>query len=264
MQKQILSAAFNSRLAGWVVAVLLLVAQPGTAASLFEKLGLKSKTGTNAASGLGLSALSEEQVIQGLKEALAKGATQAVGSLGRQDGFYTNLNVRIPMPESLVKVEKTLRAVGQSQLADSFVQTMNRAAEQAVPEAAGILGNSIKQMTLADAKGILTGPTNAATLYFRRTSETNLFEKFLPIVQKTTAQAGVTSAYKQMIDKAGAGGSFLSGFIKTQAPDLDSYVTQKALDGLFKMVAEEEARIRQNPAARTTEILQKVFGATLK
>jgi len=166
------------------------------------------------------------------------------------------------MPEKLAKVEKTLRALKQEQLADDFMLTMNRAAEQAVPEAASILGNAVKQMTLADAKGILTGGTNAATLFFRRTSETNLLTRFLPIVQKATAQTGVTAAYKQMVDKT-SGGLF-SGFVKTQAPDLDGYVTQKALDGLFVMVADEERRIRENPAARTTEILQKVFGAAGK
>lgn len=246
-----------------VLAFLVGLGAPGASkgASLWEKLGLKSKSPGSGATGL--AALTEEQTIQGLKEALSKGATRAIGSLGRENGFLTNLNVRIPMPEKLASAEKTLRALRQDQIADNFIQTMNRAAEQAVPEAAQVLGDAIKQMTLTDAKGILTGGTNAATLYFRRTSETNLYEKFLPIVQKATAQTGVTSAYKQMVDKT-SGGAFLSSFVKTQAPDLDAYVTDKALDGLFKLIAEEERLIRENPAARTTELLQKVFGVAGK
>lgn len=232
---------------------------PAPAASFKDLFRKTISGGTNTPA---LTALSDDQVVRGLKEALAKGTTQAVGFLGRTNGFLTNLNVRIPMPEKLKTVEKTLRTLRQDQLADNFIETMNRAAEQAVPEAAEILGGAIKQMSVADAKGILTGGTNAATLYFRRTSETNLFTKFLPIVQKATAQTGVTASYKQMTDRA-SGGLFGS-VVKAQAPDLDGYVTQKAMDGLFLMISEEERRIRENPAARTTELLQKVFGAAAK
>ncbi len=138
---------------------------------------------------------------------------------------------------------------------------MNRAAEQAVPEAAAVLGDSVKQTSIADAKSILTGTNNAATQYFRRTSETNLFTRFHPIVQRATEQAGVTRAYKQMMDKAGAAGSLASSLLGRDSTDIDSYVTQKALDGLFLKMAEEENRIRENPAARTSDLLQKVFGA---
>lgn len=247
-----------------LIAGAVLVSLLGAAALSAQGAGLmdlfrKTAKSTNAPA---IAALSDDQVVQGLKEALAKGTTSAVNFLGRTNGFYTNLNVRIPMPEKLVKVEKTLRALKQEKLADEFMLTMNRAAEQAVPAAAGILGDAVKQMTLADAKGILTGGTNAATLYFRRTSETNLYVKFLPIVQQATAKTGVTAAYKNMTDRAGSG--VLSGFVKAQAPDLDAYVTQKALDGLFVMIAAEEQRIRENPLARTTDLLQKVFGAAAK
>ena len=162
-----------------------------------------------------------------------------------------------------VRVDRGNRAqdkLAQDKLADEFVTTMNRAAEKAVPEAAAVLGDSIKQMTMADAKAILTGSTNAATQYFRRTSETNLFERFHPIVMKATEQTGVTSAYKQMMDKASFAGSFLG----SDAGDIDSYITHKALDGLFVKIADEEQRIRENPAARATDLLQKVFGAFQK
>ena len=168
------------------------------------------------------------------------------------------------MPKNLQTVEKTLRTLRQDKLADDFVTTMNRAAEQAVPEAAAVLGDSVKQMSITDARAILTGTNNAATQYFRRTSDTNLFTRFHPIVQKATEQTGVTRAYKQMMDKAGAAGGFASSLLGKDSTDLDSYVTRKALDGLFVKIAEEEKRIRENPVARTTDLLQKVFGAVGK
>ncbi len=212
-----------------------------------------------------LAGLSQDQMVNGLKEALAKGVQQADATLGRSDGFLKDLNVKIPMPESLQKVEKTLRTLRQDKLADEFVTTMNRAAEQAVPEAAAVLGESVKQMSIADARAILTGTNNAATRYFRRTSETNLHARFLPIVQTATQKAGVTAAYKRMTDKAGGGlGGLGGGLLGQQAPDLDGYVTRKALDGLFLKIAEQEKQIRENPVARTTDLLQKVFGAVGK
>ena len=215
-----------------------------------------------------IAGLSQDQLVQGLKEALSKGVEQAIGNLGKEDGFLKDLNVKIPMPQNLQKVEKTLRALHQDQLADEFVTTMNRAAEKAVPEAASVLADSVKQMSIADASAILTGTNNAATQYFRRTSETNLFTRFHPIVQKATEEAGVTKVYKQMMDKASLGSSFGGGFgsslFSGKAPDLDSYITHKALDGLFVKIADEEKRIRENPAARTSDLLQKVFGAVTK
>jgi hypothetical protein len=230
------------------------------AASWWDRLGLGKKPATNAASGLTLNALSQDQMIGGLKEALATGVTHAVAALGKEDGFFKDQTVKIPMPERLQAIERTLRTLHQEKLADEFVTTLNRAAEQAVPEAAAVLGESVKQMTVADAQGILTGTNNAATQYFRRTSETNLYQRFLPLVQRATSQTGVTRAYKSMLDKA----SFASAFLGPGAGDLDGYVTQKTLDGLFVKIADEEKRIRENPAARTTALLQQVFGALPK
>ena len=166
----------------------------------------KKATNETAALPAGLTAsLSQDQVVQGLKEALGKGVQQAVSRLGHEGGFLTNLDVKIPMPEKLRTVEKTLRALKQDKLADEFVTTMNHAAEQAVPEAAGVFGDAVKGMSIADAKTILTGTNNAATQYFRRTTETNLYAKFLPIVKQATDQTGVTSAYKQLMEKAEGG-----------------------------------------------------------
>ena len=230
-------------------------------ADFLEFLGLGKSKSTNPPAVVGIGgALTQEQMVGGLKEALAKGVEKAVSSLGKPDGFLKDAGVKIPMPESLQRVDKALRTLGQDQLADDFVASMNRAAEQAVPAAAGVLGDAVTQMTVADARGILLGTNNAATQYFRRTSETNLFTRFHPIVQKATEQTGVTRTYKSMMGKARFGGSFLG----QEATDLDAYVTRKALDGLFVKIAEQEKVIRENPLARTTDLLQKVFGAVGK
>ena len=218
-----------------------------------------------------LAGLSQDQAVQGLKGALAKGLQGAIANLGHDGGFLTNLNVKIPMPEKLQTVEKAVRAMKQDKLADDFVNTMNHAAEQAVPEAASVFADALKQMSIEDAKGILSGPNDAATQYFQKTTQTNLYAKFYPIVQKATAQTGVTAAYKNLMAEAnvtqglGSFGSTLSSsLLGKDSMDVDAYVTNKALDGLFKMVAAEEQQIRQNPVARTTATLQKVFGALMK
>jgi hypothetical protein len=157
-------------------------------------------------------------------------------------------------------------------LADEFISSMNHAAEQAVPVAAGVFGDSIKQMSIDDAKAILSGPNDAATQYFRRTTQSNLFGMFYPIVQKATDQVGVTKEYKAMMGKVSSLNSLntINSFFGSSNPinlsttDIDSYVTTKALDGVFKMVADEEKNIRANPVARTTDLLQKVFGSVSK
>lgn len=239
-------------------------------ANLLDKLGLTSKTNFTASS---VSALPQDQIALGLKEALGKGVKQAVAQLGQTDGFLTNLNVRIAMPGKLQQVEKTLRSLKQEKLADDFVVTMNRAAEQAVPVASSVFADAVKQMSITDAKALLTGSDDAATEYFRRTTGTNLFARFLPIVKKSTDETGVTSKYKKLMERVGGGvtstnklvGTFskglnAAGYLNAETMDIDAYVTQKTMDGLFKMVADEEKKIRTNPAARTTDLLQKVFG----
>src|ERR1041385_4081499 len=179
------------------------------AAGILDSLGLgkKSTNLTSSTSGL-VAGLSQDQVIEGLKEALGKGVQNAVSQLGHDGGFLTNLNVKIPMPDKLHAAEKTLRALRQDRLVDDFVNTMNHAAEQAVPEAATVFAEAVRGMSIEDAKAILTGPTNAATQYSRRATKTNLFERFLPVVKKATDPVGVTSAYKQLMEKAGGGGGF--------------------------------------------------------
>ena len=231
------------------------------AQGFFERFGFGGSKSTPAAPLAAVTGLSQDEMIGGLRAALAKGVEHAVGALGTSNGFLADLAVKIPMPEELQQVEKTLRRLGRDRLADDFVTTLNRAAEQAVPQAAEVLGNSVKQMSLADAQKILTGTNNAATEYFRRTSATNLFTRFYPIVQGATAKTGVTGSYKQMMSKVPTA---LTAFLGTDATDLDAYVTRKSLDGLFLKIADEEKNIRENPVARTTDLLQKVFGAVRK
>lgn len=250
------------------IAASLLLSPASAPAGWLDKLGFgNTVTNLPVPGAANLGGLTETQMAQGLKEALGKGVQNAVSQLGHAGGFLTNLNVKIPVPEKLRTVEKTLRAVGQDKLADDFVGTMNHAAEQAVPVAAGVFGDAIQQMSIADAQAILTGTNTAATDYFRRTTQTNLYAKFLPIVKQATDAAGVTAAYKKFVAApadTSPFGSLAGSFMRQEAPDLDGYVTQKAMDGLFVMVADEEKRIRENPLARSTDLLQKVFGAVKK
>jgi hypothetical protein len=211
-----------------------------------------------AAGGAAAAGLSQGEVAGGLKEALTVGIRRAVDLLGQPGGFLDNPAVRIPLPPALQQVESGLRAVGQGWVADQLVATMNRAAERAVPETVGIFTDAIRSMTLDDAMGILGGPDDAAARYLRRTSGDRLQAAIRPIVEDATAAVNLTAAYKRMT--AGVGG-MLGGLLDPGSLDLDGYVTGKAVDGLFVQLGREEGRIRENPAARSTELLQKVFGA---
>lgn len=204
----------------------------------------------------GLESITNQDATTGLREALVKGSQVAVEALGKQDGFFGNGKVKIPLPESAQKVEKVMRQFGMGKQADELILTLNRAAEAAMPEAKALLVDSVKKMSVQDAKAILTGGQDSATQYFKRTTSDQLRAKFLPIVKKATAKVQLAQKYDEYAEK---GVKF--GLVKKEDANLDSYVTQKALDGLFVMVAEEEARIRKNPAEAATSILKKVFGA---
>ena len=218
---------------------------------------LKSSSTNQTGSATSLGALSQDEIVRGLKEALNRGVQQAVANLGKDGGFLNNLTVKIPMPPQLQQVEKGLRMMRQDKMADDFVATMNRAAERAVPVAAPILASAVSQMSIADAQGIHKGPNDAATQFFKKTCSPQLTGKFRPVVEKATAEVGVTGAYKNLMTKAGP----MAGFLNKESTDLDGYVTQKGLDGLFFLIAKEEEQIRQNPAARASDLLKKVFGA---
>jgi hypothetical protein len=201
--------------------------------------------------------VTDTEIAGGLKEALSKGVKFAIDNLGKEDGFYKNVRVKIPLPKSLQKLEKPLRAAGQGKAVDEFVLSMNRAAEKAVPVAIDVFVDAIKQMTFDDARKILfSGQDDSATQFFRRTSEEKLREKFRPIVEKFTEEVGVTQKYKNMVGKY----PFATQLLGKEATDLDGYVTQKALDGLFLLIADEEKKIRKDPIGRTTSLLKKVFG----
>ncbi|KGI78557.1 DUF4197 domain-containing protein [Oleiagrimonas soli] len=222
---------------------------------------IKGKSASTSAANL-----SNSEVVGGLKEALAKGTTRAINSLGRKDGFWGNPGVRIPLPGKLQQAAKLARQLGQGDKVDAFQLSMNRAAEKAVPQVADLFGDAIRQMTLQDARAILGGGDHAATDYFRRVAGPKLAERIRPIVARATDSVGVTQRYKSLMAGSTGGtlGSALSMLGKSGASkdmDLDTYVTDEALNGLFKTIGNEEQSIRQNPAARTTDLLKKVFGS---
>lgn len=207
--------------------------------------------------------LSERDAGSGIKEALAQGVDRAVRQLGTQDGFFRDQAVKILVPGKMRKAADTLRSVGAGKHVDAFELSMNRAAEQAVPAAAGILSDAVRQMSLRDAVGLVRGGDTSATDFFRRTSEQKLFEAFRPIVAKQTQATGVTRKYKDFTKKNGGTMALLlggdSGKANAGSLDLDDYVTRETIDGLFHVIAEQERRIRQDPAARTSELLRRVF-----
>lgn len=203
-----------------------------------------------------LDRISNQDAVSGLKAALEKGSGVAVAALGRTDGFFGNPQVKIPLPESIRSAEKIMRSVGMGKYADELILTMNRAAEAAVPEAKALFIDAVKKMSVQDAKGVLTGGNTAGTEYFRRATSEQLRARFLPIVQNATKKVNLAAKYNQYAEK---GARF--GLLKKEDANLDSYVTQKALDGLFFMVAEEEKKIRENPVQAGSNILRKVFGA---
>jgi hypothetical protein len=208
------------------------------------------------ANALDVSDLTNKEASGGLKEALTQGVDKAINILGATDGFMGNGEVKIPLPSSLQKVQKMMKLMGMSKQSDELVLKMNRAAEAAVPEAKTLLVDSIKKMTVADAKAILTGPQDAATQYFKKTTSTQMAAKFLPIVEKATANVQLADSYNKYAEQ----GSKL-GLVKKEDANINQYVTKKALDGVYLMIAKEEAAIRQDPVGQASGLLKKVFGA---
>jgi len=200
--------------------------------------------------------LSESKIVQGLKEALEIGTGNAVKLVSKTDGYYQNPGIKIPLPDAVKKVEKVLRTVGYGAKVDAFELSMNRAAERAAPEAKALFWDTIKQMSIDDARKILNGRDNEATLYFREKTEDRLSQTFKPIVHSAMSKVGVTRSYQELDAKVRS-----IPFTESLSFDLDQYVTNGALDGLFLMLAEEERKIRQNPAARVTDLLKEVFGS---
>ncbi|MGD9023103.1 MAG: DUF4197 domain-containing protein [Deltaproteobacteria bacterium] len=231
-----------------LVIPLLLSFGTGSYAGLFdtikERVGLSSK-----------QSLDDNTIISGLKEALSVGTENAVKLVSRPDGYFGNEIIRILMPEKIRKVADVLGKVGYQQQVDDFVLSMNRAAEKAAPKAASIFGAAISEMTLEDARGILDGGETAATDYFKAKTSDAIYETFKPIISSSMNEVGVTRSYKQMMDQYTS-----LPFMRSESLDLDHYVTDKSLNGLFYMLGQEEKKIRTNPEDRVTELLKKVFG----
>jgi len=198
--------------------------------------------------------LSDEKIIAGLKEALEVSTGKAVALTGKHDGFLKNEAIRIFLPPKLEPIGKGMRLLGMGDQVDELEIGMNRAAEQATPQAKEIFLAALKKMTFHDARMILTGDDTAATEYFQRTSTPDLTDAFTPIVHRTMEHIGLVKQYQRVIKAAPGGSALASDF------DLDKYVVGKTLDGLFLMCGEEEKKIRKNPAAQTTDLLKEVFG----
>lgn len=201
-------------------------------------------------------ALSDADARAGLKAALERGAEAAVALLGKTDGFLGNPKVRIPLPSGLDGAARLLRGIGQGEKVDELVTAMNRAAEAAVPEAGPLLGNAVRQMTVSDAKQILTGGDTSVTRFFADKTHNPLNQRFLPIVTRATERVALAERYNAVAGKAAG-----FGLVKKDDANVQQYVTGKALDGLYLVIGEEEKKIRQDPVGTGSAILRKVFGA---
>ena len=193
-----------------------------------------------------------EEMVKAIKQALIKGSAQAVDTLGTSGGFLNSKQYHIPLPDPLQKVSSNLRAIGLGKYVDEFDQTMNKAAEKAVPEAMDVFKNMISKMTVTDALALIKGKENAVTEYFKKTQDSELKQRFLPIVSRATAEVGVTNLYNKLQAQANLFGANL--------PDTNNYVTDYALKALYGEFARVEKEIRKDPLARTTALLKKVFG----
>jgi len=201
------------------------------------------------------SVLTEGEIGKGLKEALTIGIEKGVDQLSKPDGYFKDLEIKIPMPKEAKSVEEKLRAIGQGKKVDEAIESMNRAAEDAAIGAKDLFVTAIKEMTIKDAVAILKGEDDAATRYLENHTRQQLIEKFKPIIKKSLDKVDATKYWKSVFSSYNK-----IPFVKKVNPDLDDYVTEKAIDGLFVQIAKEEIEIRKNPLARVTDLLKKVFG----
>lgn len=234
--------------AGYLLPLLLFFGVTISHAGFLDDIGKGLGIGSKAAPG-------DDQVVAGLKEALSIGIGNAVAATSKADGYFKNAAIKILMPEKIRKVADVMAKVGYQKDVDEFVLSMNRAAEKAAPQAKAFFVDSIKQMTIEDARKILEGSDTAATDYFKSKTFGKMYETFKPEVASSMNEVGVTRSYKNMMDKYAA-----LPFADAESLDLDRYVTTKSLDGIFYMVGQEEMKIRKDPAARVTDLLKTVFG----
>ncbi|MCX2739996.1 DUF4197 domain-containing protein [Pontibacter anaerobius] len=198
--------------------------------------------------------LTQTEVAAGLKQALEVGIGNGASKASQTDGYFGNPLIKIPFPKDVQRVENTLRQVGLGSEVDKFILTLNRGAEDAAKSAVPIFVSAIKQMTIQDAWGILRGDKDAATSYLKRTTSQQLYEAFNPVMVKSLEKTNATRYYADLVNQYNK-----IPLVQKVNPDLDDYATQKAIDGLFLLVADEELKIRENPIARTTELLRRVF-----
>lgn len=217
-------------------------------------LGLSAAVGS--ASAVSVDQLTGSEANAGLKAALDQGVASAVASLGKTDGFWGNPKVRIPLPENLQRAKSAMKLMGKGREVDELERAINRAAEEAVPQSKQLLASAVKAMTVEDAKRILTGGDDSVTQFFKAKTAPQLTERFLPVVSKVTAKSGLAQQYNAL---AGQAAQF--GLVKADEATIERYVTQKALDGLYTMIGEEEREIRANPIAAGSDIVRRVFGA---
>ena len=209
-----------------------------------------------SAMALSLGDLSQKDAAGGLKDALTQGAQIAVKQLGAPGGFSNNQDVRIELPGKLGKVASKMKQFGMGAQVDELEASMNKAAEAAVPQAQALLVDAVKKMTVDDAKNILSGGNDSATQYLSKTSREQIRAKFLPIVKQATDKVGLAQQYNSF-----AGQAATLGVVDAKSANIESYVTEQALNGLFEMIGKQEETIRQNPAAAATSLAKKVFGA---
>jgi hypothetical protein len=239
------------------IAFGLVLASVGTLSAETDWKGMARQAMDQMAQNPQAAQLADGEIVQGLREALAKGTRSAVLQLGKADGFWASDRFRIPLPKTVTKADTLLRAGGYGPQIDELHLSFNRAAEQSVPVAADVFAQAVQKLTITDARNILSGAPDAATQYFKKTTGETLALKFKPLVAQVTARAGLVQQYDKMIASAGPLAA-LAG----QKADVNDYVTRKALDRLFLRVADEEKAIRSDPAARTSEVLKKVFGGS--
>ncbi len=213
---------------------------------------------SSPSSGGGVSTLTTGQADSGLREALKVAAQKTIGQVGKTDGYNKDPSIHIPLPGSLESAKSTLDKIGAGSVLDDLELKMNRAAEIAAPKAMSIFTDAITKMSVSDAKGIVTGPNDAATQYFKRTTTGSLTQAFTPIVHNALSQVGAVTTYNAAMKQVSS--SPLGALAGGNKFDLDQYAVGKALDGIFHYIAAQEAQIRTNPAARTTALLKQVFG----
>ncbi len=235
---------------GRILIVCFLALTLGASAQLFKDLEKTVKTITKS------GGLSEEDAVAGLKEALIKGTNKGTDIVSQVDGYFKNPAIKIPMPEDARKVESKLRSFGQDKMVDDAILSINRAAEDAAGHAADIFVDAIKNMSIKDAIGIVRGDTTAATQYLQRNTTRSLNAKFRPVIETSLEKVNATKYWRSVFDTYNK-----IPFVSDVNPDLADYVTGKAIDGLFLMIAKEEVNIRKDPLARTSDILKKVFGS---